>query len=85
MWIVEGVIQEGEGWAGAGFMMTPLGENYTFTGRGEGTRGGMGLIYFYWTSPSQQRAFFSDLAEGVLNILSLSLLKLEQPNQNSNS
>ena len=45
----------------------------------------MGLIYFYWTSPSQQQAIFSDLAEGVLNILSLSLLKLEQPNQNSNS
>ena len=36
--------------------------------------GGMGLIYFYWTSPSQQQAIFSDLAEGVLNILSLSLL-----------
>ena len=54
-----------QGWAG--FIMTPLGENYTFTSRGEG---GMGLIYFYWTSPSQQQAFFSDLAEGVLNILS---------------
>ena len=65
--------------------MTPLGENYTFTQAEASEEGGMGLIYFYWTSPSQQQAIFSDLAEGVLNILSLSLLKLEQPNQNSNS
>ena len=43
----------GEGWGWAGFIMTPLGENYTFTSRGErGGRDGFNLFLLDLSKPA---------------------------------